>query len=47
MEVGMKCYSKDGTAKAKEPKEAYAVDGPTHADLYDNVGEAGAKYIRA
>lgn len=40
-----KWYSEDGIAKAKEPKELYVVDGKTHADLHDQVDEAGAKAV--
>jgi fermentation-respiration switch protein FrsA (DUF1100 family) len=40
-----KWYSEDGVKKAKEPKELYVVDGLTHADLYDDVDEAGAKCV--
>ncbi|EYE92865.1 alpha/beta hydrolase [Aspergillus ruber CBS 135680] len=38
-----KWHSEEGVAKAKEPKELFIVDGKTHADLYDQVDEAGAK----
>lgn len=40
-----KWYSEDGVAKAKEPKELHVVEGLTHADLYDQVDEAGAKCV--
>ncbi|KAF2194299.1 hypothetical protein K469DRAFT_734736 [Zopfia rhizophila CBS 207.26] len=38
-------YSEDGVVKAKEPKELLVIEGPTHADLYDHVDEAGAKLV--
>ncbi|ODM15589.1 hypothetical protein SI65_08823 [Aspergillus cristatus] len=40
-----KWHSEEGVAKAKEPKELFVVDGKTHADLYDQVDEAGAKCV--
>ncbi|KAJ6015207.1 hypothetical protein N7540_009798 [Penicillium herquei] len=40
-----KWFSEDGVEKAKEPKECFVVDGLTHADLYDQVDEAGAKLV--
>jgi fermentation-respiration switch protein FrsA (DUF1100 family) len=40
-----KWYSEDGIARAKEPKELVVIDGLTHADLYDQVDEAGVKLV--
>ncbi|TQS32356.1 hypothetical protein Golomagni_07328, partial [Golovinomyces magnicellulatus] len=40
-----KWYSEDGIEKAKEPKELFVVDDKTHADLYDQVDEAGKKLV--
>ncbi|KAJ5081472.1 hypothetical protein NUU61_009736 [Penicillium alfredii] len=36
-------YSEEGVQNARDPKELFVVDGLTHADLYDQVDEAGAK----